>query len=76
MECSTNSLIKAVKNSHGISIGENSHMLLHLNLVEDGEYNNITLASAYVTRKVFYFSKPDWPSAAWTDLCSTIFTTV
>ena len=38
-ECSTDSLIKAVKNSGGISI---VHMLLHLNVVEDGEYKTST----------------------------------
>ena len=53
VECSTNSLIKAVKNSAGISIGENSHMLLHLKVVKNGEYNdvNIRFASDYVMKR-------------------------
>lgn len=50
--CSTDSLIKAVKNSGGISIGVDSHMLLHLNVVEDGEYKNVNImfASPYVIK--------------------------
>ena len=32
-----------MKNSGKYFLGENSHLLLHLNLVEDGEYNNATL---------------------------------